>query len=160
MFQGRRALVTLKLGYKCHGQRAILSLDSIGRSHRDGPDRCRESNKLRSGARAADSGLIFVPLVVELGAGSALPSLLAATLPKGRHASLVVATEYPDPLIMDTLRGNVERARGAPHPAVDGTEESEEGEECCKIECGEYEWGSDVSQLLLGVSPSSSLTCV
>ena len=95
-----------------------------------------------------------MPLVVELGAGSALPSLLAATLPKGRHASLVVVTEYPDASIMNTLKGNVARAReqrGKPHPTAEeeGTEESEEnGEECCRIECGEHEWGSDVSQLL------------
>jgi nicotinamide N-methyltransferase len=94
---------------------------------------------------------------VELGAGSALPSLLAATLPKRRHASLVVVTDYPDPSIMNTLEENVERARqqrGRPHPTVEGgaTEESEEGEgERCRIECAGYEWGSDVSQLLLSV---------
>lgn len=79
-------------------------------------------------------------------------------MPKGRHASLVVVTEYPDPLIMNTLKGNVERARtqrGKPHPTLEGegTEESEENEkeEYCAIECGEYEWGSDVSQLLLSI---------
>lgn len=55
---------------------------------------------------------------------------------------------------MNTLKGNVARAReqrGKPHPTAEeeGTEESEEnGEECCRIECGEHEWGSDVSQLL------------
>lgn len=98
---------------------------------------------------------------MELGAGCALPSLLAATLPKGKHASLVVVTEYPDPLILNTLKGNVERARmqrGKPHPAVRGQESAEESEEqeggSCKIECAEYEWGSDVSHLLLSV-----LTC-
>jgi nicotinamide N-methyltransferase len=69
---------------------------------------------------------------------------------------LVVVTEYPDPLIMNTLEGNVERARlqrGKPHPAAQGKggpEESEEQEEgYCTIECAEYEWGSDVSHLLL-----------
>ena len=99
---------------------------------------------------------------MELGAGSALPSLLAATLPKGRHASLVVVTEYPDPSIMNTLAGNVERARerrGKSHPTVyhRTTEECEEGkEEHCKIECAEYEWGSDVSQLLLSICQSHS----
>lgn len=92
---------------------------------------------------------------MELGAGCALPSLLAATLPNGKHASLVVVTEYPDPSIMNTLKGNVERARhqrGKPHPTVrhQGTEESEE-KKCCKIEYAEYEWGSDVSQLLLSL---------
>ena len=56
---------------------------------------------------------------------------------------------------MNTLEGNVERARlqrGKPHPTVgdQGTEESEEEaeEECCKIECAQFEWGSDVSHLL------------
>jgi predicted nicotinamide N-methyase len=92
---------------------------------------------------------------VELGAGSALPSLLAATLPGERRASLVIATEYPDPLIMETLKGNVERARqqlGKPHLSIDdqGTEEcAGEEQDYCKIECAEFEWGSDVSQLLL-----------
>ena len=106
---------------------------------------------------------MYVRLVVELGAGSALPSLLAATLPGERHASVVVATEYPDPLIMETLRGNVERARqqrGKPHPSIDdqGTEECA-GEEqgYCKIECAEFEWGSDVSQLLLSLCSLTQL---
>jgi hypothetical protein len=89
---------------------------------------------------------------------------LAATLPKGRHPSLVVVTEYPDPLIMNTLRGNVERARaqrGKPHPTVRDKERTEEIEEregdFCKIECAEYEWGSDVSHLLLSIIPSTSV---
>lgn len=65
---------------------------------------------------------------------------------------MVVVTEYPDPSIMDTLRGNVERARVQ---RGRGTEESEEnGGERCKIECAEYEWGSDVSQLLLSIRPA------
>ena len=88
---------------------------------------------------------LIVRSVVELGAWSALPSLLAATLPNGRHASLVVVTEYPEPSIMRTLTGNVERARGRrgkSHPTVchQPTEESEEMEgEHCKIECAEFE---------------------
>jgi len=58
---------------------------------------------------------------------------------------------------MNTLKGNVERAReqrGKPRPALkeEGTEESEENEnEYCAIE-----WGSDVSQLLLSIM---CLTC-
>lgn len=150
--------MTLELGYQCHGQRAVLSLDSIGGIHRDGRDQCREADKLRSGAQTLHGSLeLTVRLVVEIGAGSALPSLLAATLPNGRHASLVVVAEYPDPLIMNTLEGNVERARqqrGRPHPMASGqsTEESEaKGREECRIECAAYEWGSDVSQLLLSL---------
>ena len=156
MFQGTRAPVTQKIGYQCHGQRTILPLDPTGGIYRDGPDRCRETDKLRSQTHITTRApTLIVRLVVELGAGSALPSLLAATLPKGRHASLVVVTEYPDLSIMDTLRGNVERARrqrGKPHPTVchqDAEESEEKGRERCEIECIEYEWGSDVSQLLL-----------
>lgn len=70
----------------------------------------------------------------------------------------MVVTEYPDPLIMGTLKGNVERARlqrGKRHPTVQEKEDSEESEEpevdFCKIECAEYEWGSDVSYLLLSL---------
>ena len=70
----------------------------------------------------------------------------------------MVVTEYPDPLIMDTLKGNVERARllrGKPHPTVrdkEGTEDNEDQQgDLCRIECAEYEWGSDVSHLLLSV---------
>ena len=78
----------------------------------------------------------------------------------------MVVTDYPDASIMDTLKGNVERARvqrGKPHPTVEegGTEESEENEEeCCRIECGEYEWGSDVSQLLLSIPAEFSSMCL
>jgi len=67
---------------------------------------------------------------------------------------------------MDTLRGDAQRARlqrGKPHPTAGdkGTEESEDGERPpCAIECAEYEWGFDVSQLLLSIcqalTPSAS----
>jgi len=67
---------------------------------------------------------------------------------------------------MDTLRGDAQRARlqrGKPHPTAGdkGTEESEDGERApCAIECAEYEWRSDVSQLLLSLcqalTPSAS----
>ncbi|KAH6669156.1 hypothetical protein F5X68DRAFT_159680 [Plectosphaerella plurivora] len=43
--------------------------------------------------------------VIELGAGTALPSILAALV----GASRVVATDYPAPAIIDTLRENVAR---------------------------------------------------
>ena len=109
---------------------------------------------------------LTVRSVVELGAGSALPSLLAATLPNGRQASLVVVTEYPEPSIMRTLAGNVERARerrGKSHPTVchRTTEDSEEKKgEDCRIECAEFEWGSDISHLLLSFSMAPSLTII
>ncbi|KAF8503890.1 hypothetical protein BU17DRAFT_78324 [Hysterangium stoloniferum] len=58
----------------------------------------------------------LVPLayktVLELGAGCALPSLLAATFaPPSSTAPprLVLATDYPSPIILDTLRKNIQQ---------------------------------------------------
>jgi nicotinamide N-methyltransferase len=48
-------------------------------------------------------------VVVELGAGCALPSLLAATL--AQPPSLIVVTDYPDAGILGNLKANVERNR-------------------------------------------------
>jgi hypothetical protein len=69
---------------------------------------------------------------------------------------------YGDPSITGTLGGNVERRlqRGKHHPAIDdqGTEEGAgEEQEYCKIECVEFEWGSDVSQLLLSLPSEKPL---
>ncbi|KAK0452330.1 hypothetical protein EV421DRAFT_1768355 [Armillaria borealis] len=47
--------------------------------------------------------------VVELGAGCALPSLLMSTL--AQPPSLVVVTDYPDDVIMNNLKENVNRNR-------------------------------------------------
>ena len=92
--------MTLKsLGHKCHGQRALLSFDSIGRIHRKWSDRGRKSNRFRSGTRTMSITELSCP-------ASALPYSLGATLPRGKHPPLVVVTEYPDPLITDTLKGN------------------------------------------------------
>ncbi|KAI0350896.1 hypothetical protein OH77DRAFT_1430517 [Trametes cingulata] len=71
--------------------------------------------------------------VVELGAGCALPSLLASTSPE--PPSLVVITDYPDDVIMKNLLGNVQRNR--PHF----------NDQCTVHACG-YEWGQDVGPLL------------
>ncbi|KAH9886070.1 hypothetical protein C8Q73DRAFT_659092 [Cubamyces lactineus] len=73
-------------------------------------------------------------LVVELGAGCALPSLLSSTL-SGRSPCLAVITDYPDETIMKNLSANVERNR----PNFD--------KECTVHVCG-YEWGCDVAPLL------------
>jgi len=67
---------------------------------------------------------------IELGAGCALPSLLAATLPS--PPSLVVITDYPDETIMKNLRENIDRNR---HKVAEG----------CSVQCLGYEWGQDVS---------------
>jgi hypothetical protein len=59
--------------------------------------------------------------------------------------SLAFSTEYPDPSIMETPEGNVERARqqrGKPHPAMHekGTEEDTGGkQDYYTIECTEFE---------------------
>jgi len=125
-----------------------------------------EQVKIRRTCITHDPLELIVRLVVELGAGSALPSLLAATLPNGRHASLVVVTEYPEPSIMRTLTGNVERAReqrGKYHPTIchQPPEENEDKNgEYCRIECAEFEWGSDVSQLLLSLFMAPSLPII
>ena len=46
-------------------------------------------------------------LVLELGAGSALPSLLLST--RATPPSLVVVTDHPDEVILGNLRKNVKR---------------------------------------------------
>ena len=104
-----------------------------------------EQVKIRRTCITHDPLELVVRSVVELGAGSALPSLLAATLPNGRHASLVVVTEYPEPSTTRALTGNVERARerrGKSHPTLchQRSEESEDKKgQYCKIEYAEFE---------------------
>ncbi|KAG6841044.1 hypothetical protein C0991_002352 [Blastosporella zonata] len=71
--------------------------------------------------------------VVELGAGSGLPSLLLATMPN--HPALVVVTDYPDENILGNLKKNLENNRQSFQAA-------------CHIECVGYEWGKDVGPLL------------
>ncbi|KAG8907124.1 hypothetical protein FRB99_005232 [Tulasnella sp. 403] len=63
-------------------------------------------------AEAIETGKITLEgrTVLELGAGTALPSLVAAA--KGPDGpSLVTITDYPDPLILENLRKNVEGNR-------------------------------------------------
>lgn len=71
--------------------------------------------------------------VIELGAGCALPSLLAATLVE--PPSLIVATDYPDDGILGNLKANVERNRLHYQPP-------------CQVHCVGYEWGTDTTPLL------------
>ena len=71
--------------------------------------------------------------VVELGAGCALPSLLASTLSEA--PTLTVVTDYPDETILNNLTGNVERNR-------------EHYNRSCSVRCSGYEWGKDVQPLL------------
>ena len=72
-------------------------------------------------------------VVIELGAGCALPSLLSATL--ADPPAVVVITDYPDDTIMKNLSENVSRNR--PH-----------FNSSCDVHPLGYEWGKDVSPLL------------
>ncbi|KAH9917663.1 uncharacterized protein BXZ73DRAFT_53328 [Epithele typhae] len=76
--------------------------------------------------------------VIELGAGCALPSLLAATLAPAAPA-LAVVTDYPDDTILRNLHANV--ARNAPRFAPS-----------CKVHAVGYEWGTDARPLLAGAA--------
>ncbi|KIK96214.1 hypothetical protein PAXRUDRAFT_826215 [Paxillus rubicundulus Ve08.2h10] len=71
--------------------------------------------------------------MVELGAGCALPSLLAATL--AQPPSLIVVIDYPDAGILGNLKANVERNRGHYRSP-------------CEVRCVGYEWGTEVTHLL------------
>ncbi|KAI5122633.1 hypothetical protein M0805_008719 [Coniferiporia weirii] len=72
--------------------------------------------------------------VVELGAGCALPSILAATLPRA-GPSLVVITDYPDESILANVRINVHANERLVAPS-------------CSVACEGHEWGTDVTPLL------------
>jgi nicotinamide N-methyltransferase len=77
--------------------------------------------------------------VIELGAGCGLPSLLAATRPDCNGVpTLVVATDYPDALILDTLRGNVARNTVLFAPG-------------CSPRCEGYIWGANTDHLMYAV---------
>ncbi|KAF8068931.1 hypothetical protein FPV67DRAFT_1668980 [Lyophyllum atratum] len=86
-------------------------------------------------AERIERGLLLVrgSKVIELGAGSGLPSLLMATIPD--HPSLVVVTDYPDEHILGNLEKNVEHNRPSYQPG-------------CHVECAGYEWGTDPTALL------------
>jgi len=71
--------------------------------------------------------------VLELGAGAALPSLLASIMPQ--PPSRVVISDYPDEIILGNLRKNVERNTVHRSPG-------------CEVSCVGYEWGTDVKPLL------------
>lgn len=67
--------------------------------------------------------------VVELGAGCALPSLLAAAM--AQPPSLIIATDYPGDGILGNLKANVEHDQSS-----------------CQVHCVGYEWGTDTTPLL------------
>jgi len=71
-------------------------------------------------------------LVLELGAGTGLPSLLAATITS--PPALIVVTDYPDDNILNNLQSNVKRNE----PYFSSK---------CVIRCTGYDWGTDVRHL-------------
>ena len=93
-------------------------------------------------------GCLFV--VVELGAGCALPSLLASTLPT--PPALVVITDYPDEAILANLRINFHANQRL---IADG----------CSVFLAGHEWGSDTTPILYELFTSlmfsllTTLTC-
>ena len=62
---------------------------------------------------------------------------------------------------MSSYTGAPSGGQGQNGIAKMGVEDSEEKKgEYCKIECAEFEWGSDVSQLLLSFSMAPPLTII
>ncbi|GLB42338.1 putative lysine methyltransferase [Lyophyllum shimeji] len=86
-------------------------------------------------AERIERGLLPVrnSTVIELGAGTGLPSLLMASIPQ--HPSLVVVTDYPDEHILGNLRKNVDHNRRSFQPG-------------CNVQCAGFEWGTDAGPLL------------
>ncbi|KAJ7061004.1 hypothetical protein C8F01DRAFT_1141555 [Mycena amicta] len=86
-------------------------------------------------AEKIERGTIRAPRgnVIELGAGTGLPSLLLSTLPTPPVS--IVVTDYPNPGILGNLALNVERNR---HLVSSG----------CDVHCYGHEWGTDVAPLL------------
>ena len=79
------------------------------------------------------SSILTLYIVIELGAGCALPCLLLSTL--SEPPSLVVVTDYPDEGILGNLKRNVEKN----HNVVT---------KGCSVQSYGYEWGTDASHLL------------
>jgi EEF1A N-terminal glycine/lysine methyltransferase len=88
-----------------------------------------------------------LPPVLELGAGTALPSLIAALSPSPSTSSpkRVVITDHPDPSIFNNLHKSVDTNRALLRPDVD-------------VEVVGYEWGADPEPIL--ALYASSLTLV
>jgi predicted nicotinamide N-methyase len=72
--------------------------------------------------------------VIELGAATALPSMLAASLEQDCPV-LTTVTDYPDDIIMGNLRKNIDGNRTS---FIEG----------CAVFAEPYEWGKDVHHLL------------
>lgn len=82
---------------------------------------------------ASPISLVSALIVVELGAGCALPSILAATLPA--PPALVAITDYPDESILANLRINLHANARLINPK-------------CPIVIAGHEWGTDTTSIL------------
>ncbi|KAK2074529.1 hypothetical protein P8C59_008729 [Phyllachora maydis] len=109
-----------------------------------------EAHHLWNGARVAAAhleahaaALVAGRAVLELGAGAGLPSLVAAA----RGARVVVATDFPDPDLLENLWRNVRACTLLP-PAADP--DARAG----NIVARGYVWGADPAPLLACVPPA------
>ena len=95
-----------------------------------------------------------IRLVLELGAGCALPSLLASTFPIYRAPRLVVVIDYPDPVILDNLQKNVDANSRLIrcHQKEARSQENHRENERCELMCRSYSWGLDATSLLYVLS--------
>ena len=95
-------------------------------------------------AERIERGLVPVQgrTVIELGAGCGLPSMLAATgSARGGLPALVIATDYPDALILNNLRSNMTRNADMFAPG-------------CAVYSEGFEWGTNTDHLLyVGILP-------
>ncbi|KAF9068827.1 hypothetical protein BDP27DRAFT_1294528 [Rhodocollybia butyracea] len=74
--------------------------------------------------------------VIELGAGCSLPSLASCIISDPSNVpSLVVTSDYPDPVILENLKHNIERNQILVSPS-------------CKLHYTGYEWGQGAQELL------------
>ncbi|KAL2176296.1 uncharacterized protein P884DRAFT_226613 [Thermothelomyces heterothallicus CBS 202.75] len=116
----------------------VITLHLVGQSP-------TEAHHLWNGARVvaahfeANPWLVRGRTVLELGAGAALPSLVAAAL----GARRVVATDFPDPDLLETIWRNV---RGC--DLIPGVREGKEEEEDLSIAVEGLVWGADPTKVL------------
>jgi hypothetical protein len=110
----------------------ILSFDSIGRIYRDGPDRRRETDKLRSGARVYVHTLELIPPISRrTRRRECSPLPVGRDVAQGETRVVGGCHRIPGPFDHEHAQGNVERARLQrgnliPRSEDRGTEESEE----------------------------------
>lgn len=116
-----------------------------------------EAHHLWNGSRVVSEWLEDRPAevcgraVLELGAGAALPSIVAASL----GARRVVATDYPDPDIVETMERNVDENAALICPAGAGasSEQQQQQKQDVLVARG-FVWGADPRPLLAELPPA------